>query len=101
DFSKLDIRIARVLKAEKVKDTDKLLKLRVSLGNEERQIIAGLAEHYTIEELEGKKVILLANLKPRKIRGEVSQGMLLAAVSEDKVSLLIPDRDIKLGSNIS
>ncbi|HDL15321.1 MAG TPA: methionine--tRNA ligase subunit beta, partial [Euryarchaeota archaeon] len=101
DFSKLDIRVAKVLKAEKVKDADKLLKLRVSLGSEERQIIAGLAEHYTIEELEGKKVILLVNLKPRKIRGEVSQGMLLAGISEDKVSLLIPDRDIKLGSNIS
>lgn len=101
DFSKLDIRVAEVLEAEKVKGADKLLKLKVSLGTEERQIIAGLAEHYSTEELKGKKVILLANLKPRKIRGEVSQGMLLAAVSEDKVSLLTPDRDIEPGSKIS
>ena len=79
DFQKVDLRVAEVLAAEKVAGTDKLLKLRISLGDEERQIVAGIAQHYAPEQLVGRRIVVVANLRPVKIRGEESQGMLLAA----------------------
>jgi len=82
-LGKTDLRIAEILAAEPVAGADKLLKLRISIGNEERQIIAGIAEHYTPEELAGKRIVVVANLKPAKIRGEESQGMLLAAEDDE------------------
>jgi methionyl-tRNA synthetase len=85
DFAKLDLRVGTVLTCEKVEDTDKLLKLTVDLGFEQRQILAGLAEFLKPEELIGRKVIVVANLKPRKMRGLESQGMLLAAETVDGV----------------
>lgn len=100
-FSELDLRVAEVLEAEKVKGADRLLKLKLSLGEEERQVVAGIAEHYEPGELVGKKVVLLANLEPRKIRGLESQGMLLAAGGEGKVALLTPERDVNAGSKVS
>ncbi|MCS7277893.1 MAG: methionine--tRNA ligase subunit beta, partial [Aquificaceae bacterium] len=78
DFLKLDIRLAKVISAERVEGSEKLLKLRVSLGGEERTLMAGIAKHYSPEELVGKKILMLANLKPRKIFGVESQGMVLA-----------------------
>jgi len=78
DFGKLDFRVGEVLAAEKMKKADKLLKLQIDLGSEKRQIISGIAEHYTPEELVGKKVIVVANLKPAKLRGEMSEGMILS-----------------------
>ena len=100
DFQKLDIRVALVEKVEKVPKADKLYKLSVSLGTEKRTLVAGLAEYYKASELEGKKVIILANLEPRKLRGIISEGMLLAADFEDTVSILVPDKDIPSGANI-
>lgn len=82
EFSKLDIRVGKVKKAEKIPGSKKLLRLLVDIGSEERQVIAGLAEWYKPEDLEGRYVILVANLKPRKIMGYVSQGMILATCGE-------------------
>jgi methionyl-tRNA synthetase len=83
DFQKVDLRIAEVLTAEKVTGADKLLKLQISLGDEERQIIAGIAQHYKAQELVGRRIVVVANLQPAKIRGEESKGMLLAAEGKD------------------
>lgn len=79
DFMEMDLRTARVLSAERVEGTDKLMKMRVDIGDEERQIVAGIAQVYTPEELPGRKIIVVTNLEPATIRGVESQGMLLAA----------------------
>ena len=103
DFSKLDLRVAKILNAEKVEGADKLLKLTISLGEMgERTLAAGIAQHYSPEELVGKKIVVVANLAPRMLRGIESQGMLLAASPQDdsKVVLLSLDRDIEEGSRI-
>ncbi len=91
DFQRLDIRIAEVLDVRKHPNADKLYILRLKVGGEERQIVSGLVGYYSPEELKGMKIAYLANLKPRKIRGELSQGMLLAAESSGSVSVLTPD----------
>ena len=79
---------------------DKPLHLRVSLGDSERTVLAGLAEYYEPEQLVGRKAILVANLAPRKIRGIESQGMLLAGEAEGRVSLLQPDADLPAGASV-
>ncbi len=102
DFAKLDIRVARVVNAEPVKKADRLLKLTLEVGDQTRQVVSGIARYYTPEELIGKTVILLANLKPVKLRGELSQGMILAATDDnDNLALLTVDREIDSGSRIS
>ncbi|HCO39132.1 MAG: methionine--tRNA ligase subunit beta [Aquificota bacterium] len=101
DFLKLDIRLAKIVSAERVEGSEKLLKLRVSLGEEERTLMAGIAKFYSPEELVGKKVLMLANLKPRKIFGVESQGMVLALSDGENLSLIVPDRDIKEGAKAS
>ena len=102
DFAKLDIRVARVVDAEPVKKADRLLKLTLEVGDQTRQVVSGIARYYTPEELIGKTVILLANLKPVKLRGELSQGMILAATDDnDNLALLTVDREIDSGSRIS
>ncbi|MBA7712160.1 Methionine--tRNA ligase [subsurface metagenome] len=100
DFKKLDIRVAYVESVEKVPKADKLYKLSITLGTEKRTLVAGLAEHYKVDELKGKKVVILANLEPRKLRGILSEGMLLAAVDGDVVSVLTPDKNIPPGAKI-
>lgn len=101
DFQKVELRVAEVLDVERVEGTRALLKLRISLGEEERTLVAGLAPYYRPEEMRGKKIIVLANLKPATIRGVVSQGMLLAADDgKGGVSLLTVDRDIEPGSRV-
>ena len=100
DFQKLDIRVALVKKVEKVPKADKLYKLTVSLGDEERTLVAGLAELYKVDELAGKKIVILANLEPRKLRGITSEGMLLAAEKGKIVSVLVPDKDIEPGAKV-
>jgi methionyl-tRNA synthetase len=101
-FKKIDLRVASVVNAQKVEGTDKLLKLDVSLGDETRTIVAGIAHQYSPEELIGKKIILIKNLKPAKIRGIISEGMLLAASNEKgEISVLTLLRDIEPGSKIS
>ncbi len=103
DFQKLDLRVGRVQSAERVPKADKLLQLKVELeGGSFRQVIAGLAKSYTPDELEGKRVILVANLPPIKIRGIRSEGMLLAASdSSGNLSLITTDRDIIIGSKVT
>jgi len=100
DFKKLDIRIALIESVEKVPKADKLYKLSIALGDEKRTLVAGLAEHYKVEELKGKKIVILANLEPRKLRGILSEGMLLAAVDGGVVSVLTPDKNIPPGAKI-
>jgi len=100
-FSKLKIRIAEVKSAERIEGADKLLKLTVDLGDEQRQIVAGIAQQYDPASLIGRKIVLLANLEPAKIRGVVSNGMLLAASdAEGHAILLQPDSDVPAGSNV-
>ena len=100
DFKKLDIRVAIVESIEKVPKADKLYKISVDLGGEKRTLVAGLAEHYKPNELKGKKIVMLANLEPRKLRGITSEGMLLAAVEGEIVSVLTPDKNIPPGAKI-
>ncbi|NLU10254.1 MAG: methionine--tRNA ligase [Tepidanaerobacter acetatoxydans] len=100
DFAKIELRIAEVLEAEKVKGADKLLKLQIKIGEEKRQIVAGIAKHYTPEELVGKKIVVVANLKPAKLRGIESQGMLLAASNEQNLTLITVDRNIDSGAKV-
>ncbi|MDP5275713.1 methionine--tRNA ligase [Chengkuizengella axinellae] len=87
DFAKVELRVAQVTACEPVKKADKLLKLQLDLGYEQRQVVSGIAKHYTPDELVGKKVICVTNLKPVKLRGELSQGMILAASEGDQLTL--------------
>lgn len=87
DFDKLDLRVAKVLKCENIKGSNKLLKFKVDLGNEERQIVSGISKYYKPEDLVGKLVIVVANLKPIRLKGEISQGMILSAASKDEKKL--------------
>ena len=101
EFKKLDLRVAHVLEAEKVEKTDKLLKLKLKVGDEERQIIAGIAEFYKPEEIVDRKIIIVANLEPAKIRGIESNGMLLAAEDDEgNLAPLTVAVDIKTGARI-
>ena len=101
DFMKLEIRIVKILEAEKVKKSNKLLRLKVNIGGEEQIVIAGIGKDYQPEEIVGKKVPMLINLKPRIVMGVESQAMILAAEDDGKLSLLHPDKDVKEGSEIS
>ena len=101
DFDKIDLRVVKVLECEPVKKAKKLLKLKVDLGGEERQVISGIAQYYKPEELVGKYVVLVANLKPVKLRGELSQGMILAAApSDDSELLLVNPGEMLIGSQV-
>ncbi|KHE72631.1 methionine--tRNA ligase [Halobacillus sp. BBL2006] len=102
DFMKLDFRVAEVVKVDKVKKADKLLKIQLDLGDEEqRQVVSGIAKHYTAEELVGKKVICITNLKPVKLRGELSQGMILAGEDENgKLALASIDQSLSNGTKV-
>lgn len=100
DFSKCEFKVALVEGVEKVEGSKKLLKLMVDIGNEKRQIVAGMAEYYSPDELIGKKIIIVANLEPAKLFGIESQGMLLAAETDKDVTILTVDKDIEAGAKI-
>ncbi|MBA5851420.1 methionine--tRNA ligase [Clostridium sp. cel8] len=102
DFDKIDLRVAKVINCEKMKGSKKLLKFKLDLGGEERQIVSGIAKYYKPEDLIGKSVIVVANLKPIKLRGEISQGMILSAESKDgnKLFTATVSGDIESGSVI-
>ena len=100
DFKKVELRVAQILSAERVEGSDKLLKLRVSLGSEERQIIAGIGKKYELEALVGRQIVIVANLEPRMLMGLESQGMLLAADGPDGPVLLQPDAEVPPGTSI-
>src|SRR5438067_5245783 len=103
DFAKVQLRTATVLECKAHPNADKLLVLQVDLGNEKRQICAGLRQHYQPEQLVGKQIIVVANLAPRTMRGEVSQGMLLAATDAviGKVIFVTPSESVGVGSKVS
>ncbi|MHC4695678.1 MAG: methionine--tRNA ligase subunit beta [Planctomycetota bacterium] len=103
DFTKVRLRIGRVVEASDHPNADKLILLKVDLGDEQRQICAGLRGHYTSEQLLGMNLVIVTNLAPRMMRGVESQGMLLAAVSADrsKVVALSPESDIEPGCEVS
>ncbi|WP_438448776.1 methionine--tRNA ligase [Gorillibacterium sp. sgz5001074] len=98
DFFKVELRVAQVTAAEPVKGADKLLKLQLDLGSETRQVVSGIAKFYTPEQMVGRKVICVTNLKPVKLRGELSQGMILAASQGDQLTLATVAEDIPVGS---
>ncbi len=100
EFTRLDIRIGKIKKVERVEGSEKLYKLIVDVGDHERTIVAGLAKYYTPEELENRLVVVLTNLEPKKFFGIESKGMLLAAVDGDSVALLQPDREVKPGAKV-
>ena len=102
EFMKTDLRVARVIKAEDVLDADKLIKLTIDLGDEEKTIFAGIKGVYMPEDLVDRLIVVVANLEPRKMRFGVSEGMLLAAGDEEEgVFLLSPDHGAKPGQKIS
>ena len=103
DFAKIDLRVAKVLEAKEHPDADKLLVLQIDLGDEQRQLVAGLKQYYQPEDLVGKLIVVVKNLKPRKMRGEESQGMLLAASDAEKAQVVVvsPTADIKPGARVS
>ncbi|MEM7816880.1 MAG: methionine--tRNA ligase subunit beta [Candidatus Aenigmatarchaeota archaeon] len=101
EFQKIDLRVGKIISAEKIENADKLLKLLVDLGNEKRTLIAGIAKSYKPEELINKKVVVLANLKPKVIRGIESKGMLLAAIDRNENPILLTvEKDIEVGAKI-
>lgn len=104
DFKKVEIKVGKIISAEKIEEADRLLKLQVKFGGEERQIVSGISEYYPDpQNLVGKKVPFVTNLEPRKIMGYESNGMIMAALDRDagKFSLLEIDPEISSGTNIS
>ncbi|HQH11680.1 MAG TPA: methionine--tRNA ligase subunit beta [Candidatus Sumerlaeota bacterium] len=101
DFAKIQLKVAKVLNAERVSNADKLLRIDIEVGSERRQIVAGIAKDYQPEEIIGKSIIIVANLRPRKLRGLESNGMLLAAHGEKGLALVTVDRPIESGGSVS
>lgn len=99
EFQKLDLRVGNIISAESVEGTDRLLKLQVDIGDEQRQVVAGIAEHYTPDTLIGQQVVIVVNLEPATIRNVESQGMILAA-SGDSVVLITPETEVPLGTEV-
>jgi methionyl-tRNA synthetase len=100
DFMKIDLRVAEVIACEPIKKADKLLKLQLDLGYEKRQVVSGIAQYYKPEELVGRKVICITNLKPVKLRGELSQGMILAGSKDGQLSLATVDQSLPNGAKV-
>ena len=102
EFKKIVFKVATIKAVEEIPGAEKLVKLIIDLGNEERQLVAGIKKFYSIDELVGKQIIVVANLQPAKLKGIESQGMLLAAIEidegQEKIALLMPDKKIKEGS---
>lgn len=97
EFKKLDLRVGKIIEVQRIEGSEKLVKLRVDLGSEERQIIAGIGKQYAPEVLIGKAIVVLVNLEPKTFMGFESQGMLLAADVEGKPILLLPDQEVPPG----
>ena len=100
EWQKMDIRIVKIELAERVEGTDKLLKLNVSLGDEKRELVAGIAEFYNPEELVGKMIPILANLEPKQFKSVTSHGMILAIESDGKAILMEPEKEVREGSKV-
>jgi methionine--tRNA ligase beta chain len=100
DFAKLEIKVGKILEAERVPNTDKLIKLIVDLGGEKRQLVAGIGTKYEPKDIIGKQTPVLSNLEPAKIRGVESNGMILAADSKGTPIMLLPAEDVPEGSKV-
>lgn len=100
DFKKFEFKVAQIETAEAHPNADKLLVLKIKVGETCKQIVAGIRQHYSLEELPGKKVVIVDNLDPAVIRGVESQGMLLAASDETRLTLVVPEREIASGSKV-
>ena len=100
EFGKVELAIALVLTAERVEGADRLLRLEIEVGDEKRPLVAGIAQHYKPEQLVGRRIVIVKNLKPAKIRGIESRGMLLAAKKDGKVVLLTTDGEIPSGAEV-
>lgn len=103
DLLKVDLRVGKIIEAERIEESDKLLKLKVDIGEEERQILAGIGKQYDPEDLINSQVIIVANLKPREMAGSLSQGMLLAVKNEEskELAVLTLDKEVPPGSKVS
>lgn len=101
EFNKLDLRVAEIVEAKPIAGADKLLELRIRIGETTRTLVAGIAPQYVPGSLIGRKIVVVANLKPRRVRGVESQGMLLAANDGDRPVLLAPDQDVPSGVRVS
>jgi methionyl-tRNA synthetase len=101
EFKRLDVRIGTIVEVEKIPGSDKLYRQKVDMGDHIRQIVSGLAEYYKPEELRGMRIAVVCNLKPAKIFGNVSNGMLLAAERDGKLALLTTDREIPNGAKVT
>jgi len=100
-FRSIELKIATIKSAEPHPNADKLMVLQIDLGTEQRQILAGIRNHYTPEELIGRQIVVVANLEPAKLRGLESQGMLLAASDGGRVIILTPDKTVQPGAKVS
>jgi len=101
DFAKLELRVGKVLEARPHPNADRLLLVQVDLGDEQKQIVAGIRQHYSPEQLVGKLIVVVNNLEPAMLRGEASNGMLLAATSNEKVVVLtVDDPECVVGAKI-
>jgi len=100
EFKKVDLRVAKVIAAQKIEESENLIKLEIDLGQEQRQILAGIQKYYTAEELIGRQIIVVVNLESKKMMGMESQGMLLAADVNGEPILLMPDKEVPPGSKI-
>ena len=100
DFRKIELKVATIKSAEAHPNADKLLVLQIDLGGEQRQICAGIRNHYTPEELVGKQIVVVANLETAKLRGLESQGMLLAASDDDRVIIMTPEKSVQAGAQV-
>jgi methionine--tRNA ligase beta chain len=100
-FRNVELKIATIKSAEPHPNADKLMVLQIDLGTEQRQILAGIRNHYTPEELIGRQIVVVANLEPAKLRGLESQGMLLAASDEGRIIILSPEKTVQSGAKVS
>ena len=101
EFRKVELKVATIKSAEAHPNADKLMVLQIDLGSEQRQICAGIRNHYTAEELVGKQIVVVANLETAKLRGLDSQGMLRAASDEGRVIILTPEKSVQAGVKVS
>ena len=101
EFKKLELKVAEIISADPHPNADRLMVLRIRMGEEERTIVAGIRAFYQPSELAGKKIVVVANLAPATLRGVTSEGMLLAASLDNQLTLLVPDREIPSGAKIS
>jgi methionyl-tRNA synthetase len=101
EFRKIELKVATIKSAEPHPNADKLIVLQIDLGSEQRQVCAGIRNHYTPEELVGRQIVVVANLETAKLRGMESQGMLLAASDEGRVIILTPEKSVQAGAKVS